>query len=78
MGSRKAADNKKNECSKHPPILTLEDLHVADGLDLVPEARFSFDNTLTLNFGWISPLGTAANRAVSYWGEILIRVEYSR
>lgn len=45
--------------------------------DIVPEASFSFDQTLALNFGWVTPFGTAANRAVANWGEILIRVEYA-
>jgi len=46
-------------------------------LDFVPEARFSFDGVLALNFGWITPFGTAANRAVANWGEILVRADYA-
>jgi hypothetical protein len=49
----------------------------SSALKVVPQARFSFGKAMAVNFGWLTPLGYARNRAVSYWGEPLLRVDYS-
>jgi hypothetical protein len=48
----------------------------SSALDFVPQARFAFGDRVAVNLGWLAPLGYAANRAVSYWGELSLRVDY--
>jgi hypothetical protein len=47
-----------------------------ESFEVLPQARFSFSGGYALNLGWILPLYRQSNQAVSYFGEVLARMDF--